>query len=592
MDRSSLTRWIFIGLAAFLFFQYGLPVLSGDKGKEATKQPLGPPDDSAPPADGRPAEQLCKLNGPRFRSVLSSKGGVLKHVWMEGKKYLIEKDGTKQPIDLVTTWKASRMPLRTNLRVPGKAAQQVRFDDLDWTVSAQTKNSCTFSYSDEHTELRKVITATDRPFELSVVLSVTNKASSERTHRLAIEQTDWRTEEETSGSMGRVAEFFTTAEIHSDQETERFDGGDFTPSEFAEPDFTTEKWRRVPGKAEWAAVNNSYFSKALFHVKGPSKPAGEALIEQWWDVAKFTQRENDPNNGHVYRARLAYAPHTLATGASTSYELRVFVGPKERSVLAGFGGVGSTLDAPKLLDLGVFGAIGKLLIQYLYFLYGFTKAWGWAICLLTITVKLLLFPLSITQIKSTMGMRKLKPEMDELNKKYKDDAQQKGVAMQELWRKNNVTNPMLGCLPVLFQMPVWFALYTSLQTAVELYHEPFGPFIPDLSAPGEYFIIPALLGVSSFLQQQLMPMQGDAMQQKMMKWMMPAMFTVMMLFLPAGLGIYFLTNTWLGIIQQLGVEKYYQSQDKGDSSKQNGTDESDGDAKGSSGAFRKGKARV
>jgi len=189
------------------------------------------------------------------------------------------------------------------------------------------------------------------------------------------------------------------------------------------------------------------------------------------------------------------------------------------------------------------------------------SSWGWAICLLTITVKLLLFPLSIAQIKSTMAMRQLKPEMDAINAKYKDDAQQRGLALQELWRKNKVSNPMLGCLPVLLQMPVWWALYTSLQTAVELYHTPFGPFVPDLSAPGKYFIIPAMLGISSVLQQHMMPMQGDPAQQRMMKWMMPTIFTVMMLFLPAGLGIYFLTNTWLGILQQFSVERYFKTQE-------------------------------
>ena len=187
----------------------------------------------------------------------------------------------------------------------------------------------------------------------------------------------------------------------------------------------------------------------------------------------------------------------------------------------------------------------------------------------------------------------LSPAHASLNAKYKDDLQQKHVATQELWRKNNVSNPMLGCLPVMLQMPVWFALYTSLQTAVELYHESFGPFIPDLSAPGEYYIIPALLGASSFLQQHLMPMQGgDAMQQKMMKYMMPAMFTVFMLFLPAGLGIYFLTNTWLSIGQQLAVEKYYGS--KNEQREQEGAEEQapDDDKNVKPRTYGKGKNRV
>src|SRR5262249_60712772 len=105
--------------------------------------------------------------------------------------------------------------------------------------------------------------------------------------------------------------------------------------------------------------------------------------------------------------------------------------------------------------------------------------------------------------------------------------------------------------------------YKGLQTAVELYHTPFGPFIPDLSAPGRYFIIPAVLGISSFIQQRIMPPQGDPQQQKMMMWMMPAIFTFMMLFLPAGLGVYMPTNTWLGIGQQTLVEGYYKAKGVG-----------------------------
>jgi YidC/Oxa1 family membrane protein insertase len=175
--------------------------------------------------------------------------------------------------------------------------------------------------------------------------------------------------------------------------------------------------------------------------------------------------------------------------------------------------------------------------------------------LLTITVRTLLFPLSLSQIKNSAAMRRLKPEMDALNEKYKDDAAQRGLALQELWRKNGVANPVVGCLPLVLQMPVWFALYTALQTAVELYHTPFGPF-PDLSAPDRFFVIPIVLGASSFVQQKLMPPQGDPAQQKMMLYLMPGIFTVMMLFLPVGLGVYMLTNTWLGIAQQVLVERY------------------------------------
>lgn len=593
MDRSSLLRWVLIGAAVFLLIQFGLPLITGKKGEGSGElQPLGARDDSAPAADERKPESVCKLTGPRFRAELSSRGACLKHVTMEDGKYTQQLDGQSVPIDLVTTTLQARMPLRTDFRGTLEGVEQVAHNDLDWDIAEQTGKSCTFSYKDGQVELRKVFRATDRPFEIELEVTIQNLAAEPQKHRLAVEQTDWRTQKEMAGSMGRVSEFMTETVIRAGEDTVRFDAGDFEPDDFADADFTDEKWRRAPGAAMWAAVSSSYFSKAVIHLDGPAAPAAEAQIEEVWDVAKIPSKEDDPNYGHVYRARLAYPVQELAPEESAHYKLLAFVGPKERSVLAEVGGSGH--DALELLDMGIFGAIGKILIGYLYILYGFVGVWGWAICLLTITVKIVLFPLSISQIKSSMAMRRLKPQMDELNQKYKDDPQQKGLALQELWRKNNVTNPMLGCLPVLLQMPVWFALYQALNTAVELYHTPFGPFMPDLAAPGEYYIIPILLGASSFLQQKLMPMQGDPAQQKMMLYLMPGIFMVFMLFLPAGLGVYFLTNTWLSILQQIAVEKYYKSRTA--SEPDSGDD--DGKKNGAAGekvkprAFGRGKRRV
>jgi YidC/Oxa1 family membrane protein insertase len=181
-------------------------------------------------------------------------------------------------------------------------------------------------------------------------------------------------------------------------------------------------------------------------------------------------------------------------------------------------------------------------------------SWGLAIVLLTITARSLLFPLTWPSVKNMIHMRELKPEMDRLNEKFKDDAQAKGLAQMELWKKHGV-NPMKGCLPQLISMPVWFALYTTLQTAVELYNIPFLWF-PDLSEADPYYILPFVIGGVFFLQQKLMPMQADPAQQKMMMYFMPGMFTVFMLFLPAGLGVYMFTNSLLGIVQQQVVERH------------------------------------
>ncbi|MBK8258637.1 MAG: YidC/Oxa1 family insertase periplasmic-domain containing protein [Polyangiaceae bacterium] len=520
------------------------------------------------------------------------------------------------PIELVTTKNdASRMPLRASLKVPGAdAAQQTAYDDLDFKLSAKDGKSCTFVYEERKIDrlyaalatekddakkadlqkqindaktseaeqavisrVTKVVSATGKPFELAVDMKVENLGAEPKKHRLAIEQTSWRTHKETQGSLGRQSDWMTDTIAATAAKTAHHATTDFEPGDFTDKDFTAEKWRRGEGEAKWAAVSASFMAAIVIPESGPAAPAAETLIEERWNWGSFQPRdEKDPDYGHIYRARLAYPEKELKTGESVDYRVVSFIGPKERELLAAVG-----RDTSEVINLGTFAFIGKTLIWYLYKLRGLVGSWGWAICLMTITVRVLLFPLSITQIKSTVKMRQLKPEIDEINERYKDQTTQKGLALQELYKKHGV-NPVIGCLPMLLQMPVWFALYASLQTAVELYNVSFGPFIPDLSSPGKYFIIPAVLGMSSFFQQKIMPMQGDPAQQKMMLYMMPTIFTVMMLFLPAGLGVYMLTNTWLGILQQLMVERYMKSRvgpsgGTGIVVKEKGTQETSGD---------------
>lgn len=557
MERSRILRFALLAIGVFLLIQFGLPYFGiGGGGKTEERQPFTL-NDTTHAAESAP-EQVCKISGDRFTAELSTKGATVKALHLTDPKYTTTGAKDAPPINLVTTSLPSRMPLRTDIRVPfSDKDQQVAYDDLDWQLGAHDDKGCSFTYQSADATLTKVIRTTDRPFELSVETTVTNNADADKQHRFAIEQTSWRTEKEVEGHLGRQSEFLTKTGLNTTEEVVRNAPGDFEPSDFKDKEFTSEQWRRAPGEGRWADVDTNYFASAVIHVDAPGKPVAEDQIEEVWNYQSFAKKKDDPQYGHVYRARLAYPAQTLKPNQSVTYKSLAFFGPKERSVLTSIGGGGYHTDT--LLDLGWFSPIGRVLVQYIYFLYGFTKSWGWAIVLLTISVKLVLFPLSISQIKSSIAMRRLKPEMDEINRKYKGDATQKGLAMQELWRKNKVANPVAGCLPMVLQMPIWFALYTALQTAVELYHIPFGPFIPDLSAPDKYYVIPIILGASSFLQQRIMPPQGDPAQQKMMLWMMPGVYTVMMLFLPAGLGVYMLTNTWLSIIQQLAMERYLKS---------------------------------
>lgn len=627
-QRSSITKWLFLGLAVALFFLYGRKALFGDG--QVQFQPIR--DERFVPAVRGP-EQTCEIQGTRFRATLSSFGGSLRgYELTDTNRYFAKKpmpDGifagiaaTFQPefgkpvgpIDLVSMKnEASRMPLRTNLRLPGADGSQVSYDDLDYKLASQDGKSCVFVYeerkidrvlaamsaesdkardaaiaaeqdADKRKEIyksfeekkaaaaakrleeakgneaemtvlsrvTKTVGATSNPFELAVDVKVENLSAEPQKHRLAIEQTSWRTNKEVQGSLGRQSDWQTETIAATTAKTARTTVGDFEPSDFKDKEFTAEKWRRGEGDAKWAAVSSSYMAHILVPAGEGPAPAAETQIEERWNWDRFGPRDDkDPDFGHIYRARLAYPEKELKQGESASYRVVSFIGPKERDLLDKLGH-----GTSEVIQLGFFAFIGKGLIWYLYKLKGLVGSWGWAIVLMTITVRLLLFPLSIGQIKSTAAMRKLKPEIDEINERYKDNTTQKGLALQELYKKHGI-NPVAGCLPMLLQMPVWFALFEALRSAVELYNVSFGPFIPDLSSPGKYFIIPAVLGASSFFQQKLMPMQGDPAQQKMMLYMMPTVFTVMMLFLPAGLGVYMMTNTWLGIVQQVMVERYH-----------------------------------
>jgi YidC/Oxa1 family membrane protein insertase len=259
-----------------------------------------------------------------------------------------------------------------------------------------------------------------------------------------------------------------------------------------------------------------------------------------------------------------------------------------------------------MINLGFFSPVAKYLVGALVFFHAHAAFgnWGLAVIVLTLCLRIVLFPLSWKQIQTTIAMRKLKPELDDLNKRFADDAQARQMAMMELYRKHGV-NPLGGCLPQLVQLPIWWAMWATLQTAVEMYHEKF-LWLQDLSAPDKYFILPLIYGVFIVLQQRIVPQQGmDPMQQKMMTYMMPGLFTVLVLFLPAALGLYMLTSSALGIAQQLVVEKIAPRNPPGapggSPAPKKGTKKGDilvkqvdgfDDAGAKAPAFGKGKARV
>ncbi len=274
-----------------------------------------------------------------------------------------------------------------------------------------------------------------------------------------------------------------------------------------------------------------------------------AWIPQADQASLYLLAQNGPRN--VVEAR---GPgFTVAPGQSVSTEARLWVGPKLVNQIAkeDVKGLDRVVDYSRF---SVMAIIGQGLFWVLNQVHKLVGNWGWAIIGLVILLKLALFPLSAAQFKSQAKMRKFQPRLAQLKERYGDDRQKYQTAMMELYKKEKI-NPMGGCLPLLIQMPIFFALYWVLVESVELRQAPWFAWIQDLTARDPYFILPVINVAVMWFTQKLTPAVGmDPMQQKMMQFM-PLVFGVMMAFMPSGLVLYWVVNGGLSLLQQWWMTK-------------------------------------
>lgn len=249
------------------------------------------------------------------------------------------------------------------------------------------------------------------------------------------------------------------------------------------------------------------------------------------------------NNGADNYIGFTSSPVLVAPGGQGSVSADFYAGPKIQDKLKAL--------SPGLeltVDYGWLWPIAQFLFWLLKSIHEFLGNWGWSIVVLTILVKAAFFKLSATSYRSMANMRRVMPEMQRMKEQFGDDRQKMSQAMMALYKKEKI-NPLGGCLPILVQMPVFIALYWTLMESVELRHASWILWINDLSLMDPYFILPLLMGVSMYIQQQLNPAPQDPMQAKVMKFM-PVVFTVFFLWFPAGLVLYWLMNNLLSITQQ------------------------------------------
>jgi len=293
------------------------------------------------------------------------------------------------------------------------------------------------------------------------------------------------------------------------------------------------------GQVRWVGSDNRYFITAL------------VPLEKEEDRRCELQLTKDD----VVHAALQFPEASIPAGGVAQRKFAVFVGAKDLGSLDAV--KGSDEQDAKLADAIEFGWFAVLCRPMLWLLKVFFKMfgnWGIAIILLTVVVKLLTLYWTQKSMRSMKQMQRLKPKIDELRAKFKDDKERLNQEMMALYKIHKV-NPLGGCLPMLIQMPIWFALYRTLGNAVELYRSNFAGWITDLTAPDPYYVLPIAMGISMYAQQAITPQPMEGTQAKMMKYFMPGFFTLMMLALPSGLTLYIFVNTVLTMIHQWYMNK-------------------------------------
>lgn len=247
-------------------------------------------------------------------------------------------------------------------------------------------------------------------------------------------------------------------------------------------------------------------------------------------------------HGKTAKAELIYKP--VQAKSQLALEQILYAGPKSIDILKSI-----DPELPGLIDHGFFGFIARPLLYIMKAFHSLTGNWGLAIIGLTLLVRLCVLPFAAMSAKSMKAMQKIQPQLQAVRERYKDDPMAMNRETMALMKENKA-NPIGGCLPMLLQIPVFFALYRVIGSSIELYHSPFFGWITDLSSHDKFYVLPIIMGVAMFLQQKLTPTTMDPAQAKIMAFL-PLVFTLFMVQLPAGLTLYMCVSTLFGIVQQM-----------------------------------------
>jgi YidC/Oxa1 family membrane protein insertase len=479
----------------------------------------------------RPIEELVqlpvgKVADAKYHATLTTWGGGFKRFQFTDPQYREERGGLTIPIDLVRTAAAGppELPLRTLLR--GKVMGVP--DDAVYAVASKTDREVVLVYDGPMARVERRFQYDPQSYTLNFKVAVTNK------------------------TQAKEDDFKVVVQLFGKQHAEDKAGGFFKP-----PRNLVSGACSVNGSLD--RENHDSLVKKPVNKQGDVRWVG--IDEKFFLLAVMPQPDKEPRGcglqarpGDEFQVELRYAPKSIAPGQTETYAMVVYAGPKIVKTLDALQVGGQDPRLGQAVDFGWFAFIARPLLWILKFFQTGVRNWGLAIILLTIFVKLITLYWTQKSMRSMKEMAKLKPKITVLQEKYKDDKQRLNQEMMALYKAHGV-NPLSGCLPMLLQMPIWIALYSTLQVAVELYRMPFVGWLTDLTAPDRFYVFPVVTGLLMFVQQKISPSPQDSQQAKMMLYMMPIMFTGFTLFVPSGLTLYILTNTVLAMGHQIWMNR-------------------------------------
>jgi YidC/Oxa1 family membrane protein insertase len=481
---------------------------------------------AGPVAAPAPAGQRITITTDLYTAVVDTAGGVIEDVALNNhrdandvaKPYHVLQRTAERTFVAQTGLLGEGMPNHRTVyeALPGPRELAPGSDALPLKLRATAPNG---------DEVVQTLTFHRGSYVIDVAYDVVNRASSPltpfayfqltRDTKAAVAQSSWAP----ASYVGPVVY----------NETDKYKKVDFGEIDKEAADKTRKPSYTKKADNGWVGMVEHYFVTAFI-------PSDEGKTPR-----EFYTRKLD--NG-LYSAGVIVEGAAIPPGAAGTVTVPLYVGPQDQDQLAK---LAKGLDL--VVDYGIFTVIAAPLFWLLKWLYGLIGNWGWAIVAMTILIKSAFYPLNHASARSMAKMKVIAPKLKALQEQYKDDKQQLQMKMMELYRTEKI-NPLGGCLPILVQIPVFIALYWVLLSAVELRHAPWIGWIHDLSAPDPWFVLPIVYAITAFLQVKLSPTPiSDPVQAKVMQ-IMPIAFSVMFVFFPAGLVLYWLINNCIQIFQQ------------------------------------------